>query len=88
VTAPECIRPRRRTYGALLGLWLDECSHDWMFARFLSGGDVETWEVPESELFSTLTKLLAAGARSRLAGAEDRKLAIWKDDDGWHVESV
>jgi hypothetical protein len=80
------MRPTRKEYGALLGLWLDESCYEWMFARFLKGGEVTVYEVPESECFSTLCKMMAANARSRLAGAAERQLVIWKEDS-WHVES-
>jgi hypothetical protein len=86
--APEVMKPAKRCYGMLLSLLLDECGHDWMFAQFPDNGDVTTWEVPESELFTQLTRHLMAAAKARLAGARDRQLTIWRHEDGsWQVSS-
>jgi hypothetical protein len=83
----EVIRPQKRCYGVLLSLSLHECGHDWMFARFLDNGDLTTWEIPESELFTQLSRHLMAAAKARLAGAKDRQLTIWRDNSGWQISS-
>jgi hypothetical protein len=86
MTVPECIRPQRRTYGALVGLSLDQT---WMLATFVQDGVTVTWEVPETDLYSLLSRYLISGAKARLCGARDRQLMIWKtqSDGSWQVSS-
>ena len=80
----------RRTYGAIIMLSVDERNPAWMFAGFRQGNDVETYEIPDLEIYTLLARYLVSAARARLAGGwlRDRDLVIWKDvQSGWQVES-
>jgi len=86
--APEIMRSSRRRYGSIIALSVDERNPAWMFASFRHGEDLETYDVPDLELYGLLAKYLVSAARARLAGAKDRELTIWKHDQfGWQIES-
>jgi hypothetical protein len=86
MSSPECIRPQRRSYGALVGLSLDQ---SFMLATFLQDGVTVTWECPETELYSLLARHLTSAAKARLCGANDRQLRIWKHATyGWQVSAT
>jgi hypothetical protein len=89
MSAPECIRRQKRSYGAIIALSVDPRNPAWMFAGFRQGDDVANFEVPDLDLYSLLARYLVSAARARLAGAKDRQLTIWRSEDGgWQIESA